>query len=657
MPRIIFKCPYIRGGTGHGSAHLGYYVRYIATREGAEYVNFGTAVLPATEKQRVMVEQLLQDFPLSRGMFEYEDYAASPTRGNATEFIARALEDNYNRVAKKENYISYIAQRPRAERIGTHALFTGEDDPLVLSQVADAVAKHSGNVWLPIISLRREDAARLGYDNAEQWKNLLSAHAMEIAQAMKIPWEHFRWYAAFHNEGTHPHVHMVCYSTEPKEGFLTKTGIAEIKSNLVKQIFRQELTELYSQQTQHRDELIQEAGETMARLIQQMQSGTLENTQIEQLMGYLSERLKYLSGKKQYGYLKAPLKSVVDKIVNELAKDERVAAAYEQWYILRENVLRTYKENLPERLLLSQQKEFKRIKNLIIEEAMRLGEFTTVFHDENMVDETEEFDTETTRNDRTIWQMASEYRACKEVLYEETASPDAKQEALNALERLYLSDFPIAAHLLGKVYRDGVFVPADEAVAELWFQKSTEDGNDCSEYALGKLLLKQKRSTEAVDWLRKAVRQENQFAQYWLGKVLLQGEDAPKDVDEAVCLLTLSANQGNQYAQYTLGKLHLLGKEIPRDRETAIYWFTRSAAQGNKYAQYVLDHINDFHDVSGFSCATRLLRYMSNIFREQTPATSYQGIHFTDKKMMQKIREKKMAMGHKVDDHEQEITM
>ena len=657
MPRIIFKCPYIRGGTGYDSAHLGYYVRYIATREGAEHVNFGTAALPATEKQQDMVEQLLRDFPLSRGMFEYEDYAASPTRGNATEFITRALEDNYNRIAKKENYISYIAQRPRAERIGTHALFTAEDDPLMLSRVADMVAKHSGNVWLPIISLRREDAARLGYDNAEQWKRLLSAHAMEIAQAMKIPWEHFRWYAAFHNEGTHPHVHMVCYSTDPKEGFLTKTGIAEIKSSLVKQIFRQDLTELYSQQTQRRDELIQKTDETMVQLIHQMQSGTLENTRIEQLMGYLSERLKYLSGKKQYGYLKAPLKSVVDEIVDELAKDKRIADAYEQWYILRENVLRTYKETLPERLPLSQQKEFKRIKNLIIEEAMRLGEFNTVFHDDDMVDETEEFDAEPTENDRTIWQMASEYRACKQVLYEETASSNSKQEALNTLERLYQSGFSIAAHLLGKVYRDGVFVPVDEAAAELWFQKSAEDGNDCSEYALGKLLLKQKRSTEAVDWLRKAVRQENQFAQYRLGKVLLQGEDAPKDIDEAVRLLTLSANQGNQYAQYTLGKLHLLGKEIPRDKETAIYWFTRSAAQGNEYAQYFLDHINDFHGVSGFSCATRLLRHMSNIFREQTPVTSYQGIHFTDKKMMQKIREKKMAMGHKADDHEQEIIM
>ena len=162
MPRVIFKCPYLKGGAAQ-AAHLGNYVRYMATRKGAQRIAPDAAGLPATKKQREMVEQLIRDFPLSRGLFEYEDYLASPTRGNASEFITRALEDNYDSLAKKENYISYIASRPRAQRTGAHALFTGSDDPLTLSQIADEVAHHPGNVWLPIISLRREDAARLGY--------------------------------------------------------------------------------------------------------------------------------------------------------------------------------------------------------------------------------------------------------------------------------------------------------------------------------------------------------------------------------------------------------------------------------------------------------------------------------------------------------------
>ena len=161
MPRLIFKCPYIKGGTSSATAHLENYVKYMATRNGVERIDPGRSEWPATSKQKKMVEQILRDFPLSRGMFEYEDYAAEPTRTNASEFITRALEDNYNQIAKKDNYLKYIATRPRAQRVGSHGLFTGEEDQLVLAQVAEAVAAHPGNVWLPIISLRREDAAAM----------------------------------------------------------------------------------------------------------------------------------------------------------------------------------------------------------------------------------------------------------------------------------------------------------------------------------------------------------------------------------------------------------------------------------------------------------------------------------------------------------------
>ena len=206
MPRLIFKCPYIKGGSKNASAHLDHYVRYMATRKGAERIDQSKADLPATKKQTAFIGQLLREFPLSRGMFEYEDYVTAPTQCNASEFITRALEDNFDQIAKRENYIDYIALRPRAQAMGGHALFTNSQEPIVLSQVAEMVANHPGNVWLPIISLRREDAARLGYDTAAQWQALLSSCAMEIANAMKIPWENFRWYAAFHHEGHHPHI-------------------------------------------------------------------------------------------------------------------------------------------------------------------------------------------------------------------------------------------------------------------------------------------------------------------------------------------------------------------------------------------------------------------------------------------------------------------
>lgn len=255
MPRIIFKCPYLKGGSPTVTAHLKNLVGYIATRDGAEKIDPGNTQLAATNKQKELVDQLVQSFPESMELFEYEDYLSTPNRGNASAFITMAIEQNLSQLIRREKYLEYIAKRPRAQRFGAHGLFTGDKDSLVLSQTAKAVAEHPGNVWLPIISLRREDAARLGYDNAENWKSFLSSYAMQMATAMKIPWEQFRWYAAFHNESHHPHIHMVCYSADPAKGFLTKTGIAQIKSGLAKHIFRQELTELYQKQTKSRNAL------------------------------------------------------------------------------------------------------------------------------------------------------------------------------------------------------------------------------------------------------------------------------------------------------------------------------------------------------------------------------------------------------------------
>ena len=556
MPRLIFKCPHIKGGTTSSASHLGNYVKYMATRDGAERVQWEQDQQPATEQQKKLVAQIVRDFPLSCGIFEYEDYQTSPTQGNASDFITRALEENFDRAAKRKNYIQYIANRPHAQRIGAHGLFTSADGPLTLSQVAEAVSSHPGTVWLPIISLRREDAARLGYDNAESWRNLLSSYAMEMAQGLKIPWEDFRWYAAFHNESHHPHIHMVCYSADPTKGFLTKQGIADIKSGLAKEIFRNELTELYRQQTQRRDSLNQDAEAVMQELLRRMEDGTADNPRMEELMTHLADRLRFTSGKKQYGYLKAPLKAVVDEIVGELAKDPRVANAYDLWYQMREEVLRTYRNDLPERLPLSQQKEFKRIKNMVIQEATRLGELNQVFQPEENVQEQHEKD---------------------------------EEQSPNKLERL-----------------------------------------------------------------RQAAERGNPSAQYHLGKLLLQGNEIPKDAKDAVRWLTESAEQGNQYAQYALGKIYLLGKDAPKDFGTARMWFQRSADQGNQYAQYFVEHMDDHRTAPPAQSVIRLLYHMANIFREQTPPSAPGGIRSgVDRKLRRKIWEKKIAMGHKPDDHEE----
>ena len=684
MPRVIFKCPYLKGGSERAASHLHNYVRYMATREGAQHMAIGHEQLPATEEQRKMVAQLLREFPLSRGLFEYEDYQTAPTRGNASEFITRALEDNYDQIAKRDNYVSYIASRPRAQRAGAHALFTGSDAPLVLSQIAAEVAHHPGNVWLPIISLRREDAARLGYDDAGQWKNLIAGYAMEMAEAMKIPWEQFRWYAAFHDQGHHPHIHMVCYSADGRSGYLTREGIARIKSDLAKRIFHQELHELYERQTQRRDELTQEAGVVMAELVQQMWEGTLDNPRIEQFMEHLAGKLKNLSGKKQYGYLRAPLKAVVDEIVDELARDERVARAYELWYELREEVLRTYREDLPPRLPLSRQKEFKRIRNMVIEEALRLGYESTVFDptapeepplerdiaeadreaskEPELSVDMEHIEPEETRNHRgRPSNPYARYRLAKIILADPAAEQERFRTALEWLTEAAEAGLVHAQYELGKIYRDGWGVEKDALLAAAWLTRAAEQGSDAASYALGALLLTggeglAKDILSALNWLRRSAEDGNQYAQYRLGRLLLRGEDAPREIEEAVRWLTASAEQGNRYAQYALGKLYLMGKEVPRDPEAAVRWFTLSAAQGNEYAQYFLDHMDE--GLSIFSCATRLLHHLSGIFREQNSRGPGKTFVLTDRKLRQRIREKKIAMGHKPDDHEDaEISM
>ena len=656
MPRVIFKCPYLKGGSERAASHLHNYVRYMATREGAQHMAIGHEQLPATEEQRKMVAQLLREFPLSRGLFEYEDYQTAPTRGNASEFITRALEDNYDQIAKRDNYVSYIASRPRAQRAGAHALFTGSDAPLVLSQIAAEVAHHPGNVWLPIISLRREDAARLGYDDAGQWKNLIAGYAMEMAEAMKIPWEQFRWYAAFHDQGHHPHIHMVCYSAD----------------------------ELYERQTQRRDELTQEAGVVMAELVQQMWEGTLDNPRIEQFMEHLAGKLKNLSGKKQYGYLRAPLKAVVDEIVDELARDERVARAYELWYELREEVLRTYREDLPPRLLLSRQKEFKRIRNMVIEEALRLGYASTVFDptapeeaplerdipeadgeapkEPELFVDMEHIGPEGTRNHRgRPSNPYARYQLAKIILADPAAEPEQFRTALEWLTEAAEAGQVHAQYELGKIYRDGRSVEKDALLAAAWLTRAAEQDSDAAAYALGVLLLTggeglAKDVSATVSWLRRSAEGGNQYAQYRLGRLLLQGEEVPREIEEAVRWLTVSAEQGNQYAQYALGKLYLIGKEVPRDPKAAVRWFTLSAAQGNEYAQYVLAYMDEGPSI--LSCATRLLHHLSGIFQEQASRGPVRTVTLTDRKLRQRIREKKMAMGHKPDDHEDaEISM
>ena len=571
--------------------------------------------------------------------------------GHYAEYIATRDGVELMEPTAGGGYLEYIAERPRS-----HGLFSA-DGAADLEQTMEEINAHAGPVWTFIYSLKREDAARLGYENGESWRRLLLAHQTELAAAMKIPPSSFRWCAAFHDEKHHPHIHMMVWSTDPKQGYLTEKGIEQMRSQLSNDIFQDELLSLYQEKDLSYQEVRDAAMEAMGCLIREMKSGLCDSPVIAGQMETLAEILSEVKGKKVYGYLKKPVKAQVDAIVDELAKLPEVAECYEHWNRLRDELERYCKDTPREHKPLSQQQEFKAIKNMVIREAdnLQVGVFT--FEDAQMKDEVDEDQDAVLRAWSSRWEMAETYQNAKEILSVYENTEEEKAEQVQVLKKLWDAGFFVAAHQLGKCWRDGMGVLPDDEQAELWFRRAAEAGHDFSQYALGKLLQSQKRMEEAVSWYEKAVAQGNSYAAYRLGKLYLEGTDVPKDTAKAVEYLTNAAREGNQYAQYTLGKLYLTGEDVARDQEQAYRWFWASASQGNEYAQFFLDHFNDNHSPNVLLSATKLLHHMGRIFQDNSIPPCPPGSQRADRKLRQKIRQKKIAMGHKADDHEEEQNM
>ena len=372
MAKLIFISPYLKGGTN--SARLANHVRYISTRDGVQTLNDGAKNLSPTKKQEEYILTLTKKFSEAKLLPEYEEYISAPSRYSASEFIEQAEEIYSFNLDERENFIGYIANRPGVKKLNEHGLWNADGQVPVMQTAMDEVSHHEGNVWRPIISLPREDAERLGYDRVASWQNLIKSSLIDIAEGYKIKPDHLRWYAAMHMKEKHVHVHLVIFSTDPKEGYLTKQGIKQIKSALVRQVYKDDLLNVYQKQTAHRDRLQENALEVMESLIQKMQDGDLINPKLELLITELAERLQNYSGKKVYGYLPPATKRIVDAIVDELASDERVAEAYSLWHDMRDEVFSFYSKAKPERVPLSQQKEFKPVRNMVIREVVQMME-------------------------------------------------------------------------------------------------------------------------------------------------------------------------------------------------------------------------------------------------------------------------------------------
>ena len=626
MPKIIFTSRYLRDAP---PAQLENYVRYVSTREGVEKVEGSRQNLPATVQQKDLVRQIVRDIPSAKEMLEYADFLLRPTMGNASEFISCALEQNVDLIGSRENYVDYIANRPRVERLGEHGLFTDAGKAVVLKQVQEEAAAHKGPVWTHVISLRREDAARLGYDSAAQWMALLRSKRAMLCKHMKIDSANLRWYAAFHNEGHHPHVHLMVYSAKDNDGYLTEKSIEAMRSELAHDIFRQDFAHIYENQNQSRADLKKGAADTVQEMMDALRCSTVASTEIEKIMVRLSERLQNTGGKKVYGYLKRDVKNLVDRIVDELAKEEKVDALYRAWGKWQDEILLTYRNSTPPLPPLSSQPQFKSLKNMVIAEAVRLGSGQFLFEDEawqerevreSLIpdgaelsdgedaagqfreDAAEPFPSdvpEPSPVDVPDWPMedadraeepdgrAAEreppkdaggspafyaewnknYKQARRYLYGSGNVMQDFTQARTLLRQEAEAGNALAMHDLGRMCADGLGQDADQDAAQGWYAKALQAFHEAE---------------------KKAKERKRPYLQYRIGKMYAAGLGTGQDYGTAAGWLSQAAAAGHKYAQYSLAGLYHRGQGVAQDDTEAFRLYGCSAEQGNPYADFEL---------------------------------------------------------------------
>ncbi|MBQ2488030.1 MAG: hypothetical protein II517_06755 [Ruminococcus sp.] len=343
-------------------ANAGKLLQYMATRDGVEKLPRGIDNKPATKQQEKLINSITKKFPETKQSIEIEDYENAPTKANASEFLSYFEENYADKIEDMKTLVRYYAERPGVEKLGSHGLFSQTDDKINLDEVADEVSNHDGVVWTHVLSLHREDAERLGYNNAKAWKNLVRRNVAAIAEAHKIDPDDLQWYAAFHNTGHHPHIHLMVYS-KSGQGYLTNKGIELLRSRFGNDIFRNEQYKLFEMQTEIRDELKGEARNVIEDLLAHIDSSITPSDELVDLFNQLNEAMKQHKGKWLYGYLQKPVKEIVDKIVHEIAKDPGIAALYAKWNEVNREKLSLYHEKKTPNIPLEDNKEFRSIKN------------------------------------------------------------------------------------------------------------------------------------------------------------------------------------------------------------------------------------------------------------------------------------------------------
>lgn len=371
MAKLVTKFKYIKGGS---DSNLGGYAKYIGTRSGVEKLDESVDNAHSSKKQDELIRKLTKQFPDSKQSLEYEDYKKLHTVKTASEFISRTIEENYGDIADPKLYMKYIATRPGAEKRGLHGLFTNEGESVNISKVAHELDEFDGNVWTVIVSLRREDAEKLGYKEASAWQRMIRTELSVIAENFNVPVENLKWYAAFHNESHHPHIHMIIYDPENK-AYLNSYGIKNIRSAFLNRVFKEEMLQLEKNKSLKRDNLRANTSKEIKEMVDRIRSSNPVTSELESKLIELANDLNSISGRHYYKYMPADIKAKIDAIVDELEKNPEIARAYAEWYDAQDEIVRMYKSNPVMRVPLSQNDAFKAIRNSVIKAADEIGKY------------------------------------------------------------------------------------------------------------------------------------------------------------------------------------------------------------------------------------------------------------------------------------------
>ena len=613
MSQLIVTSRYLKSGTQKSKNKRRNYTKYIATRETVEVRDQNTIDRNdnATKNQKELIDDLLSDFPEAKRYLEYEDFKANPTVENASELISTIIERNADIIGNRQNFVGYMAMRPGVEKRGSHGLFNEKDEPIILNQAANEIAEHKGNVWSHVVSLRREDAVRLGFDNSDAWRELVKRHISDIAKAQNIPLCNLKWYAAYHDTTHHPHIHLLVYSTNPKQGFLTKAGIDKVRSVFANDIFHDDLQSIYQEQTVSRDELKAVSKNEFESIVNMIASNDHTDPQLEELIRKLYIQLQNVKGKKVYGYLPMEIKETVNKIFSELAKDENIQQLYEKWCGLERLKYKTYTQKETELPKLADNKVFQPVRNMIIRTVLNMKPFdanteiegsepndeyfdntpqnmSPLFDDAEPLEEKETDESAAAINYYIKWN--DQYKKACKLIY----GKDAKLNDFKKAEQLLLSESQrgnvLAVYDLGKLYSTDKLGEKNEemSIAKytqalqgfLQIEPNSKKIKPYVQYRIGKMfcygLGTEQDYEKAFEWFERSAKQKNKFAQFSLANLYYYGSGVKKDLSQAFLWYQRSSSQGQPYAAYSIAQMYRYGEYVTKDNDTAQRYYKQA---------------------------------------------------------------------------------